>query len=283
MNTMVFLPILTAMPTTAPAMPCDDPIFAIIERHKALSATYDALVSDDRVGDNSPNFRDIDARSEQAGGALIRHANKMFSTSPTTVQGIAALMRYVQSLEDWQMPTRPAGEQEICGEGEECHWFRVLCSTVARAAEIAIVAPSIVDAAGDVTPQRAADAELIALGNRFDGVVTAYYSAHRRWQVDDEIEASSDLWGQLSDLSKKIYALPATSIGGLRAKALAAFWEVCPLTRNDTEYHFGDDYAFQQLFLGVAGACGLTGMINATGYDLPDISVEEDEEESEDA
>jgi hypothetical protein len=76
-----------------------------------------------------------------------------------------------------------------------------------------------------------------------------------------------------------IEALPCTSIEGLRAKALVAFWEVAPLCADDTEFHFEDAWPFRQLFSAVAEICGLNSKIASTGFDMP-CSGGDDEEEA---
>jgi hypothetical protein len=66
-------------------------------------------------------------------------------------------------------------------------------------------------------------------------------------------------------------------------KALVAFWEVAPLCAGSTEFSFDDAYPFQQLFTAVAEVCGLKDKIAATGYELPDISDDDSDDEGEEA
>jgi hypothetical protein len=80
----------------------------------------------------------------------------------------------------------------------------------------------------------------------------------------------------MKQLANAINAASVTSIEGLRAKALVAFWEVAPLSAGDTEFSFEDAYPFQQLFTAVAEVCGLKGKMAATGYELPDIAMVDD-------
>jgi hypothetical protein len=77
------------------------------------------------------------------------------------------------------------------------------------------------------------------------------------------------------------YAAPVTSIEGLRVKALVAFWEVAPLCAGDTEFSFDDAYPFQQLFAAVAEVCGLKDKMAATGYELPDIAMVDDDSDDD--
>ena len=81
-----------------------------------------------------------------------------------------------------------------------------------------------------------------------------------------------------TSLHTSIEALPCTSIEGLRAKALVAFWEVAPLCAGDSEFHFQDAYPFQQLFSAVAEVCGLNSKIASTGFDMPAMYSDDEEE-----
>ena len=87
----------------------------------------------------------------------------------------------------------------------------------------------------------------------------------------------------MKQLANAINASPVTSIEGLRVKALVAFWEVAPLCAGDTEFSFEDAYPFQQLFTAVAEVCGLKGKMAATGYELPDVSDDDSDDEGEEA
>jgi hypothetical protein len=73
-----------------------------------------------------------------------------------------------------------------------------------------------------------------------------------------------------------------TKIAGLRVKALVAFWEVAPLCAGDTEFSFDDAYPFQQIFTAVAELCGLKDKMAATGYELPDIAMVDDDSDEDD-
>jgi hypothetical protein len=85
----------------------------------------------------------------------------------------------------------------------------------------------------------------------------------------------------MKQLAKAINASPVNSIEGLRAKALVTFWEVAPLCAGDTEFSFEDAYPFQQLFTAVAGICGLKDKMVATGYELPDIAMVDDDSDDD--
>lgn len=121
MNTLVSLPILAAVPTTAPAMlveqPVADPVYAVIERHRKLSAAYDTAVNCPDVGDDSPEFAAVNDIADRTCTALLDHADDMFGFQPKSPAGVAALLRYIATLEEWQLPR--GMEQSAC-LGELC-------------------------------------------------------------------------------------------------------------------------------------------------------------------
>jgi hypothetical protein len=131
------------------------------------------------------------------------------------------------------------------------------------------------------------DAELIDLGARFEPLIDQYYIAQRRWSGSSAQacpatgDALSAIHDEMKQLANAINAASVTSIEGLRAKALVAFWEVAPLCAGDTEFSFDDAYPFQQLFTAVAELCGLKEKIAATGYELPDIGLAYDDSDED--
>lgn len=166
-----------------------------------------------------------------------------------------------------------------------------------------------------------ADAELIALGRKFEILVDGYYAARRPWAramvqyrreldkrfgadrgypwtpeskaADKEIakrvglreagDRLSAVYEKMEPIADTINAMPCTSIEGLQAKALVAFWRIAPASADDTEYGFNDEHAFQRLFCAVAELCGLKDKMAATGYEFPDIAmVDDDSDEKSD-
>jgi hypothetical protein len=198
-----------------------------------------------------------------------------------------------------------------------------------RRAFVNTIAALPIAAAAPASNAQILDAELIELGARFEPLLDQYYLAHRRWSgclahahaehdqefgdpadrnyeyppeivaafddscvrsgTDEASDALSAIHDEMKPLANAINAAPVTSIEGLRAKALVAFWEVAPLFAGSTRFSFGDAYPFQQLFTAVAECCGLKDNISATGYQLPDIGVayevsdEDCDDEGEDA
>ena len=135
-------------------------------------------------------------------------------------------------------------------------------------------------AAAPAAAAQTIDAELIELGARFEPLVDRYYVAQRRWSgslaqahaehdrefgdpadrnydyppeivaafsdscersgANEADEALSAVDAEMKRLANAINAASVTSIDGLRAKALVAFWEVAPLCAGDTEFSFDD-------------------------------------------
>ena len=132
----------------------------------------------------------------------------------------------------------------------------------------------------------ATDAELIALGARFEKILLEYVDAWLAWAPlmrAARAEAESDLAGftvaiqrggceaaqarmselenAMQPLAEEIIAAPATSLGGLRAKALVALWEALPAHAfHHGAFEVGDDgEASRSLFDAVAGMTGQIG------------------------
>ena len=133
-----------------------------------------------------------------------------------------------------------------------------------------------------------ADAALIALGERFERRLLEYMDAWLAWAPlmrAARVEAESDVAGfsvaiqrngcdaaqarmsELEDdmqpLAEEIIAAPATSLGGLRAKALVALWEALPASAfHHGAFEFRDDgKASRSLFDAVAEMTTLMPMV----------------------
>jgi hypothetical protein len=169
-----------------------------------------------------------------------------------------------------------------------------------------IAALSIAAAAPAATAQTI-DTDLIELGARFEPLVDRYYVARERWALsmvaahvecrasaeqnyqaledccersgEDEARAAlSTIRQKMEELANAINAAPVNSIAGLRAKAMVAFWQVAPKHADATEFSFERTCAFQQLFTAVAELCGLKDKIAAVGYQLPDVTMLDDDD-----
>ena len=134
----------------------------------------------------------------------------------------------------------------------------------------------------------ATDADLIALGERFEKLLLEHMDAWLEWaprmraalaEVRDNTAAlvvairrsgcgvaqarTSELERDMQALAEKIIAASATSLGGLRAKALVALWQAYPAHASHAgAFEFGDDgEASRSLFDAVAEMTGLTPMV----------------------
>jgi hypothetical protein len=166
-----------------------------------------------------------------------------------------------------------------------------------------------------------ADAELVRLGKQLEILVDAYYAAHRPWSralseahrvrraafgdpadrgypdtpeiraafqqicerlgVDEASDRLTAIHEGIEPIADAIKASPCTSIEGLRAKALVAFWEIVPLSADDTEFSFDHEYSYQQLFCAVAEFCGLNGNLAATGFAMPNTDWADQDDDGE--
>jgi hypothetical protein len=131
----------------------------------------------------------------------------------------------------------------------------------------------------------ATDVELIELGERFEKLLLEHMDAWLAWaprmraahaEVRDNTAAlavaiqrtgcdaaqarMSELERDMQPLAEEIIAAPATSLGGLRAKALVALWEALPAhASHDGAFDFPD--ALRSLFDAVAEMIGLMPMV----------------------
>ncbi|MDA9451148.1 MULTISPECIES: hypothetical protein [Bradyrhizobium] len=78
-----------------------DLIFVVIERHRELSAHYDAAAS---LSADGAEFAAADEVTGQTNLALTEHANVLIRSKPATITGVIALTRYVAGLREWELP-----------------------------------------------------------------------------------------------------------------------------------------------------------------------------------
>jgi hypothetical protein len=132
----------------------------------------------------------------------------------------------------------------------------------------------------------ATDGELIARGERFEKLLLEHMDAWLAWaprmraahaEARDNTAAlavaiqrnrcdvaqarMSELERDMQPLAEEIIAAPATSLGGLRAKALVALWEALPASAShDGAFDFPD--ASRSLFDAVAEMTGLMPLVH---------------------
>ena len=134
----------------------------------------------------------------------------------------------------------------------------------------------------------ATDVELIELGERFEKLLLEHMDAWLEWaprmraayaEAKDNMSAlavaiqrtgcdvaqarMSELERDMQPLAEEIIAAPATSLSGLRAKALVALWEALPAHAfHHGAFEFRDDgEASRSLFDAVAEMIGLMPMV----------------------
>jgi hypothetical protein len=131
----------------------------------------------------------------------------------------------------------------------------------------------------------ATDAELTALGEQLERLLRVYMDAWLQWaprmraahaEARDNTSAlavaiqrtrcdaaqarMSELERDMQPLAEEIMAAPATSLGGLRAKALVALWEALPAqAAHEGAFDFPD--AARSLFDAVAEMTGLMPLV----------------------
>jgi hypothetical protein len=132
----------------------------------------------------------------------------------------------------------------------------------------------------------ATNATLIALGERFEKLLREHMDAWLTWaprmraaraEVEDNTASLavairgtrcdvaqariSELERDMQRLAEEIIAAPATSLGGLRAKALVALWEAYPThASHEGAFEFRDDGS-RSLFEAVAVMTGLSPLV----------------------
>jgi hypothetical protein len=82
-----------------------DPIFAAIERHKALNAAFTEVLRgmsdfEERHDDAAAGIDEWERREEDASNAERDACDEMVATEPTTLAGLLALLRYVEDEHD---------------------------------------------------------------------------------------------------------------------------------------------------------------------------------------
>jgi hypothetical protein len=112
-------------------MTISDPVYAMIESHKVISIAYDKAVNHPAVGDSHhPQGAEAERISDRAQDELLAQTKRLFTFKPSTSAGVAALLRYISSLQVWQMPGCFSEPREIKG-------MKDLCKSLAVALEAA--------------------------------------------------------------------------------------------------------------------------------------------------
>jgi hypothetical protein len=220
-----------AVPARALSETIPDPVFEVIEAHRAASAAYDKAVNHPAVGDDShPDCKQATRISNRTMRTMFREANRLFKFSPTTTSGLVAMLQYISSLNVWEMPGHFSETREVKG-------LKALCGAMAAGLK----------RDGDLSSDRM----LLELGVQYDGAAQEWESAlfacnevsDDFWKIvgDDfakqrQIEETTpvgreyvkraqrqeDAERAMDTLARTIQTLPAASVAGLGVKAKVA-------------------------------------------------------------
>jgi hypothetical protein len=245
-----------AIPSTVSFPEIVDPVFAVIERHKALSVAFDTAVGNvSPVPGNHPEYDHLSDISCQAGSELYEQTEKMFEFRPASLSGVATLLKYIASLKDWQMPnlfSEPIeGMQDLC---------RTMAAAIVPFSVVRCVAScSLADA--DVDPIFAAiEAHRSAADAHGKAAVAADIVALRKCGADlsrlDQLEAALDHAGELERdrVWDMIWTAPTTANG------LAALLRYCRENESIDELVSNDEWEDVLEWTMESAACALAGL-----------------------
>ena len=290
MNSIVALPIVTALPVAAPAMTSIDAADHGALDADLVQAAFDLQAVDQSLRNLYKKFGD-DADSREDYLALEDRRNESIATLITVpaksmpgIQAKAVCVRLRALIEDYSQ------HQQVAVS---------LADDLVQLGPQAITQPLLA----------AADAEIVAAGERFEPLLGKYLTARFEWaglsraahaeaceKFGDDY--SSDGWSKplpgtspgtafLHEVHKRngcdrasdaVYALykemepfaemirdaDVTSIAGLRAKALVAIWDCQPLSsRHEGGFDFDNEQSHWSLFSGAVSVTGLSNMVDA--------------------
>jgi hypothetical protein len=109
----------------------DDPIFAMIERHRELSAHCNSAYDISGKLHEGPEFDAADAISQERHDRVIEQADALIYCEPTTMAGVLAVMRYVAGISSGYAPS----DEWETAEGEAIDWNEAFLDTLANAIE----------------------------------------------------------------------------------------------------------------------------------------------------
>jgi hypothetical protein len=260
----------TAIPNRSVTLP--DPVYEIIEAHRAASAAYDKAVNHPAVGDDShPDCKQATRISNQTMQTLFRQANRLFKFSPTTASGLVTMLQYISSLEVWEMPSHLSEPREVKG-------LKALCAAMAaglkRDGDLSI--PSL--AAGP-------DAELLGWIDQLWALVPRYWQIHAQYEAQekqwfkrrpsDDAEPDAAMTAaeipynqfqeEMDELERKVFSTRARTLAGVKAKAR---WHLQFRCGGDIEQLDGSHCHVESLFLELGGQEIDPGLVPAAMTDL---------------
>jgi hypothetical protein len=291
MNSMVALPIVTALPVAAPFMNIDQGALDI----ELVQAAQDLQAVDHAIGNLYRKFGD-DADSREDYLALEDRRNEHIATlitvpakSMTGIQAKAVCVRLRTLIEDWDQHQQVAVSladdlvqlgpqaitQPLLGPGD--------AETVAAAEEFEPLLRKYIPAHFEWEKlSRAAHAEAREkFGDDYssDGWSkplagtspgTAFlYEVHKRNGCDQAAHATSILYEKMEPLAEAIRDADIATIAGLRAKTLVAIWDGIPrYSEHDGVFCLDDERIYWSLFSGAIAVTGLSNMVDALQNEL---------------
>jgi hypothetical protein len=109
----------------------EDPIFAVIEHHRALSDRYTAAINQHSDFEDGPLDDKASEIVDEACEDLLDFCDdRLVRSEPTTFAGLVGFIRYIRTLEEWQTPRSDVlsyNKQTPSG------WFCELCRTLENA------------------------------------------------------------------------------------------------------------------------------------------------------
>jgi hypothetical protein len=125
--------ILERKPKPIMRAPCDgeDPIFAVMEHHRALSDRYTAAIVQHSAMEGGPLEDAADEIVEEACDDLLDFCDDhLMRSEPATLTGLIAFLGYIRTLEEWQTPRESV---LCCNKEKPSGWFIDLCRTLEKA------------------------------------------------------------------------------------------------------------------------------------------------------
>jgi hypothetical protein len=259
MNTMVSAASLaTAMAVGSPSIASEvshvDPVYAMIESHRAASIAFDKAVNHPGVGDRRhPQNAEAERVNDRARRECRKCTKQLFAFRPSTLAGMASLLRYISTLQDWEMPSYFTEDESVRG-------VKKLCKTMAAA----------LDAAGSISPPEPNDAELLGWIDRLWALVPRYRQVYAQFEAeeanwfkrrpnadapDDEAFAAAQIqydqiWEEIHELERRVFSTKAHTLNGVKAKAR---WHLQFTCSGDVGQLDGGNVNVESLFLELGG------------------------------
>jgi hypothetical protein len=109
-----------------------DPVYAMIESHRAASRAFNKACSHPAIGDYShPQNADAERVNNLAMQECSKYTKQLFAFRPSTSAGVVSLLRYISTLEVWEMPS-------CFNESDTVRGVKKFCKTMAAAIEALI-------------------------------------------------------------------------------------------------------------------------------------------------